>query len=178
MDIYEIRPHITAVIPKDDVISRVGSNVGLIHTDEGIILVDTTVSPARMQMVLDATGVLPEDVCLVINTHNHADHINGNSLFHCPVLCHNRAKASMGKKCAKLGQELIIFDKKHEVDVGNVHLELIHTGGHTPDSFVVWLPEDRVLFSSDLIFSGRMPFLASVTNFNALIINIIPFSIR
>jgi cyclase len=122
-----------------------------------------------MIKVLEATGVLPEDVCLVINTHNHADHINGNPLFHCPVICHKRAKAYLGKKCAKLGQELITFDEVHKIDLGSVHLKLIHTGGHTPESFIVWLPEDRVLFPSDLIFSGRMPYLASVTNFNILV---------
>ena len=39
MKVHKIQPHVTAVIPKDTVISRVGCNVGLIHTHEGVVLV-------------------------------------------------------------------------------------------------------------------------------------------
>jgi cyclase len=169
MRVHKIRPHITAVIPEGSVVSQAGCNVGLIHTAEGVILVDTTIGIKRMQGILNAIGIHAADICLVINTHLHADHINGNSLFKCPVICHSKGKARMAKKCTKVGQSLITFDIEHEVKIGNVHIRLMHKGGHTPESSIVWLPEDKVLFSGDLIFSGRAPFLASVTNFNALV---------
>jgi cyclase len=169
MEIHKVRPHIWGIIPKGTVIAQVGCNIGIIHTAEGIIVVDTSISIKRMGEILDAAGVSATDVCRVIYTHMHADHINGNSLFSCPVICHSKAKARMAKKCAKLGQELITFDSEYELSVGDVKMRLIHTGGHTPESIVVWLPEDKVLFSGDLIFSGRAPFLASVTNFNDLV---------
>jgi cyclase len=162
MKVHKVRPNVTAVVPE-------GSNVGLIHTGEGVVVVDTTFAVRRMREILNATGVRAADVCLIINTHTHADHINGNGLFDCPVVCHRKAKAKMAKKCTQQGQTLITFDAEHDMNVGNVHLRLIHTGGHTPDSFVVWLPEMKVLFSGDLIFSGRAPFLASTTRLGSLI---------
>jgi len=169
MEIQDIRPNIRAFIPKSTVVSQAGCNIGLIQTSEGIILIDTSVSVKRMRAILDTANIQPADVYLVINTHLHADHVNGNSLFNCPILCHSRAKTQIAKKCSKRGQSLITFDEEYKIDMGDKHLCLIHTGGHTPESIIVWLPVDKVLFSGDLIFSGRAPFLASVTNFNALL---------
>jgi cyclase len=54
-----------------------------------------------------------------------------------------------------------VFETRREIDIGGVKLEVIHAGGHTPGSSVVWLPESRVLFVGDLIFEGRYPFLAT-----------------
>ncbi len=169
MEIHKIRPYISAAIPKSTVIAQGGCNVGLIQTADGVILVDTSVSVKQMGVILKNAGVQAADVNLVVNTHLHSDHINGNSLFMCPVVCHEKAKTRMAKKCTKLGQPLTTFDDEYEISVGKITLKLIHSGGHTPESLIVWLPEDKVLFSGDLIFSGRAPFLASVTNFRSLI---------
>jgi cyclase len=53
------------------------------------------------------------------------------------------------------------FEDRRELEIGGVKVEVIHLGGHTPCSSVVWLPEERVLFAGDLIFQGRYPFLAT-----------------
>jgi cyclase len=169
MKTHELRSNIHAFIPENTIIAQAGCNIGMIQTSEGIILIDTSVSVGQMRAVLNTAGIQPVDVSLVINTHLHADHINGNSLFKCPVICHARAKTRMAKKCHQNGQTLKTFEDEYRLDVGDMQLQLIHTGGHTPDSIIVWLPADKILFSGDLIFSGRAPFLASVTNFNALL---------
>jgi cyclase len=169
VEVHEIQPHVTAVIPKATVISKVGCNVGLIHTNEGVVLIDTSISKNRTRLILDTAGVQIVDVCLAIYTHLHSDHINGNDLFDCPVLCHFKAKRRMEKMCAKSGRSVITFDNEHKVNVGNIQLHLIHVGGHTPESIVIWMPGEKILFSGDLIFSGRAPFLASVTNYHGLI---------
>jgi cyclase len=168
METFKIRPHITAFIPEGTIISQVGCNIGLLQTNEGIIVVDTSVSVKRMGEILKLVGIRAADVCLVIHTHAHADHINGNRLFRSPVICHHKAKNMVWKRCAK-SQSLTTFDDQHLMDVGGVHLHLIHVGGHTPESIVVWLPTEKVLFAGDLIFAGRSPFLASVTKFDTLV---------
>jgi cyclase len=53
----------------------------------------------------------------------------------------------------------LVFDERVESELGGVKYEVIHLGGHTPDLAVVWLPESRVLFASDLIFQGRYPYI-------------------
>jgi cyclase len=52
-----------------------------------------------------------------------------------------------------------IFEKRYETTIGGVELHVIHFGGHTPGSSVVWLPKARVLFAGDLIFEGRYPYI-------------------
>lgn len=53
----------------------------------------------------------------------------------------------------------MVFDERCEGEIGAVNYEVIHLGGHTPDLSVVWLPESRLLFASDLIFQGRYPYI-------------------
>ncbi len=72
-----------------------GANVGLIHTPEGLVLIDTAGSPAEIQALLDAVGAQPEQVHLVINTHFHEDHTWGNQVFCCPILSHRLCQERM-----------------------------------------------------------------------------------
>ena len=187
MDIIRIDSLVTAFIrPKE------GVNAGLIHTPAGVILVDTTSSPAEARSLLEASGVGLEEVRLVINTHSHSDHTWGNQEFACPILAH---RSCLGRMQASLesnwSQEVLnsylseleksdpqkavelrstlkdlqitlptqIFEQRYLGELGGVHFEVIHMGGHTPDLSVVWLPEARVLFASDLIFQGRYPYI-------------------
>jgi cyclase len=90
MQIVELAAGVTACLRPDE-----GANVGLIHTADGEVLVDTTSCPVDIEALLDAVGVSPADVALVINTHSHSDHTWGNQLFDCPILAHERCLAAM-----------------------------------------------------------------------------------
>jgi len=65
-----------------------GVNAGLIHTSEGMILIDTTSSAAEIRGLFEAVGAGLEEVRMVVNTHFHSDHTWGNQLFTCPILAH------------------------------------------------------------------------------------------
>jgi cyclase len=52
-----------------------------------------------------------------------------------------------------------VFEERFQGELGGLRYEIIRMGGHTPDSAIVWLPEKRVLFASDLIFQGRYPYV-------------------
>jgi alkyl sulfatase BDS1-like metallo-beta-lactamase superfamily hydrolase len=59
----------------------------------------------------------------------------------------------------------VTFDKTLELDVGSRKLVLLATpGGETTDSLVVWLPEDRVLFTGNLTgpLFGTVPNLSTI----------------
>jgi cyclase len=51
------------------------------------------------------------------------------------------------------------FADRLELEQGGVQIELIHVDAHTPGSAVVWLPQSKTLFSGDLLFVGRYPFI-------------------
>ncbi|MGE2735911.1 alkyl sulfatase dimerization domain-containing protein [Mycolicibacterium vaccae] len=57
------------------------------------------------------------------------------------------------------------FDHRHELTVGERRIELIWTpGGETTDSLVVWLPDDRILFTGNLFgpLFGHVPNLMTI----------------
>jgi len=57
------------------------------------------------------------------------------------------------------------FDERHEMTVGGRSFELAWTpGGETTDSIVVWLPQDRILFSGNLFgpLFGHVPNLMTI----------------
>jgi cyclase len=53
----------------------------------------------------------------------------------------------------------VVFDSNLTLRVGDRTFELIHTPGHTPGQLAVFVPEDRVVFTGDTIFSGCQTWL-------------------
>ncbi len=187
MEIIHKHASVTAFIRPEQ-----GANVGLLRTNDGAILIDTTSSPLEIQALLDAVKVGINEVSLVINTHFHSDHTWGNQLFSCSILAHRLcqelmqvhmkedwSKESLLAELAELErtnpskadsfrqtmQSLEIrlpdkiFEDRFEAEWGGLRVEAIHMGAHTPDTSIVWLPEHKALFASDLIFQGRYPFI-------------------
>ena len=140
------------------------SSCSMIYTEEGIVLVDTTARPVDIQKCLDLENATPEDVCLILITHSHSDHTSGIPLFKCPILAHKLTRQRIkARKTARSKKQIPteVFENTKELEIGSLKLEMIHVGGHTPGSSVIWLPNPRILFSGDLIFEGRYPFLAT-----------------
>ena len=140
------------------------SSCGMISTPEGIVLVDTTARPVDIQQCLDLAGTTPEEIQMVLITHSHSDHTSGIPFFSCPVLAHKLTRQRIrkrGTERARAQEPTDVFEDRVELEFGDKKVEMIHTGGHTPGSSIVWLAEEQVLFAGDLIFEGRYPFLAT-----------------
>lgn len=137
------------------------SNVAFFKTAAGVVLMDTTSSPEEMQAVLDLAGLSPEDIILVINTHADMDHVGGNSLFNCPILAHQLTydrMAAAGRAASEMPRETFTGTEKR-LSIGGLEIELILKGGHKPDLTMLWLPVQKVLIPSDLIFENCYPYM-------------------
>lgn len=159
MEMFNITPGVMAFVHPGG-----RSSCGMIRTLNGIILVDTTARPVDIQACLELAGATPGDVCQVLITHSHSDHTSGIPLFDCPVLAHKLTQQRIRKRGSKRAKTQIptdTFEIRRDFELGGVKIEMIHVGGHTPGSSVVWLPNERILFAGDLIFEGRYPFLAT-----------------
>lgn len=56
----------------------------------------------------------------------------------------------------------IPFDERHEIALGDLHFEIVHAGpAHAPGDSIMVVPELGVVFSGDVVFGGRVPFLDS-----------------
>jgi len=126
--------------------SEFGSIVYLVELKDKIII-DTGSSANKNELIRDLKelNLTPENINIVIVTHNHFDHIGNIQLF-------KNAKIYASKK--EFPDEKII--DIHELNVRE--FKIIDTPGHSEGSFCI-LYED-VLFSGDTIFHnngiGRM----------------------
>jgi cyclase len=159
MEMHEVSPGVVAFVHPEG-----RSNCGIVHTADGVVLVDTTARPVDIRACLTAAGVTPAQVCLILLTHSHSDHTSGVPLFECPVLAHRLTRQRIARRGTDRAEKQMptqVYEARRDLEIGGVELQVHHTGGHTPGSSVVWLPDAKVLFAGDLVFEGRYPFLTT-----------------
>ena len=161
-----------------------GANAGIIIGTDGIIVIDTLISSKEAKrFIKDIRAVTDKPVKYVINTHYHLDHAFGNAEFvklGAVVIAHENCKRSLKSRGEAAlqnagnyglteedmeGTEIsypgITFPYRMELDTGNQIVQLIYLGpSHTDGSVLVYLPESRILFAGDILFTDYHPFLA------------------
>ena len=163
------------------------NNAGAVTGPEGTILVDTCATETRTRKLLaalaQATGDAP--IRLAVNTHLHGDHTYGNSLLpeHTVLVSHPATRAGILADplidgCPPLWSPVpdwgnvtrrpagVTVTDQLTLHSGDRRVEVRHPGyaAHTPGDLVAWLPEERVLFTGDLVFHQVTPlvFMGSV----------------
>jgi cyclase len=143
---------------------------GVIVTSEGAVVIDTLVYPEESQQIKRFVDTrLGTSVRYVINTHFHADHTTGTCFFTgARVIAHARCRELLDKRGRVSLQQVksaapemrdvelvlpdIVFDGGPlNLQIGNKTLQLWATPGHSPDSIVCLVKEDRVLFAADTL---------------------------
>jgi hydroxyacylglutathione hydrolase len=122
----------------------------------------------QLQEGLQKTGLKIRDIDIVVNTHEHFDHIGANRYFqeHAIIAAHRFAatKIAMNDKYVTLYKsgdmnELSLYvhlwlESKSRFDLGNYTLDVIHTPGHTSGSICIYEPIKKFLFTGDTLFAG------------------------
>ena len=141
---------------------RFGEHAALIDAGCG----DTT---PRILENVQACGVEPGDVKLLLLTHCHYDHTGGAEALRtatgCTVVVHEKdapylekgdnvvtAARYYGEEMAPVSADRLLTLPREQIDLGDRFLEALHTPGHSPGS-VVYLTESqghRVLFAQDV----------------------------
>jgi len=160
------------------------SNAGFVVTDDGVVVIDALGSPALAEELLaEIRRVTSQPVRYVIVTHYHADHIYGLQSFKgagATILAHSAGREYLNSDTAQKRLEasrlelgpwvddktrLVPADRWMDQDetnlrVGSYDILIRHVGpAHTPEDLVVFVPKLGVLFSGDLFFRGRIPFV-------------------
>lgn len=149
-------------------ISGLGSNVGVLRTADGAVVVDTMtfrMQGQRVREIAERVGGGP--VQAVINTHYHPDHTHGNPGFApgTKVVATARTREHLLARDAEYWRGAAVetlpsvtFTGEHELRIGGKTIRSYHVGrGHTDGDLVVLFVEDRVLHTGDLVFNGRYP---------------------
>ena len=165
-----------------------GRNVGFVVTGEGVILINTPLSPLDARQLRDEIArVTDQEVIYIINTDYHPECVVGNYIFRAPVVAHELvwkkvksygdtfrqrlvdAFKSEPKVAAALRRLRIVTPQITLTDRMTFHrgdkvVRLIHVGGHTPASIIVHVPGDGILFAGDIVFNGIHPLMGEANS--------------
>lgn len=140
--------------------------------ERGACVVDTGAAGSQEHLVraLQELGLTPADVRLVINTHEHGDHIGGNAFFeewaHPDFACHEAAvrwvedlEAQQRERPIYQFERLVnrsvritrVLQDGDEIDLGGTTLRVIFTPGHSPGSISLFCPQEGVLITADAL---------------------------
>ncbi len=108
------------------------------------IVIDPSFEPAELIEAIDRHRV---KVRYILNTHRHTDHIAGN-----PSVKEHTGARIVAHRVAPIGQDISVDDGS-TLDAGGLHVEVISTPGHTPDS--VFYRFGRYVATGDTLFVGE-----------------------
>ena len=163
--IFEMQPNIFWLKGEDT-----SSHSYLIRGNYKNVLIDSGVDKNffRLQKVLLTLGIKIRDIDIVINTHEHFDHIGANRYFqeYSLIAAHRFAATKITVEdryvtMYKSGDlnELSLkvhlwLENRFRFDLGNYVLEVVHTPGHTSGSICIYEFTRKILFTGDTLFAG------------------------
>ena len=158
-------------------------NVGAIVGPEFVVAVDARATPAHARVWLDELRQVTElPVRYLVLTHYHAVRTLGAAAFEAEVVVSHESTrrwiaqrgsddfASELRRFPRLFQDVesvpgltvpdLTFSHALSIFLGDREVQLRWLGeGHTEGDAVVWLPQERVLFSGDLVEAGAAPYM-------------------
>ncbi|MFP3873101.1 MAG: MBL fold metallo-hydrolase [Thiohalophilus sp.] len=154
-------------------------NSAVLIGDQGVVLVDTGFSDEIGRHLKETiAGITDKPVTHIINTHHHGDHILGNSAF-------PEAEIISSKQCRELvekeghnwigilknmtgkehpdtrpipAQTVYPQESRTDVTLQGISMEFwVPAGSHTPGDMMVYLPQEKLLISGDILVQKMIP---------------------
>ena len=159
------------------------SNAGFIVTDEGVIVFDALGTPSLADLLLTKIrSVTDKKIIKVIVSHYHADHIYGLQVYKelgAEIIAPKGVMDYLSSEAASerieerrfslepwvnestyLVSPDVITDKPIKFMSGGLSFNIDVLGSaHSDGDLTLYVEPDRVLFSGDIIFEGRVPYL-------------------
>jgi cyclase len=167
-----------------------GGNVGVIMTQEGLLVIDPPMLSWELTTFWrEMRRVADKKVAFVVNTDSHKEKCAGNRFFkEATIIAHDWTWKDMKGYSDTWRQRLIdslrardpqmatdfenleivlphiTFSKKMILHFGEKTVQVLHIGGHTPGSSMVYDPKESVLFVGDVVVQGEHPFLGQANS--------------
>ena len=157
-------------------------NTGIVVGDEAVMVIDAQATPVMAQTVIERIRtVTDKPIKYVVLSHYHAVRVLGASGY-APehIICSEATREMIVERGAQdykselqrfprlfqaaesipgLTWPTITFNDRMTLWLGKLQVDIIHAGrGHTKGDTIVWLPEEKVLFSGDLVEYGATPY--------------------
>ncbi|MDH5387009.1 MAG: MBL fold metallo-hydrolase [Gammaproteobacteria bacterium] len=161
------------------------SNAGFVVTKQGVVVFDALGTPSLAAALLERIRkITDQPIKRLVLSHYHADHIYGIQVFknagakiYAPQgsldYIHSEAAAlRLEERQLSLhpwvndDTEIIIPDTiisgSHKFTLGGLDFSINYLGkAHSDGDLAMLVEQDRVLFSGDIIFEGRVPFVGN-----------------
>ena len=159
------------------------SNAGFVVTRDSVVVIDALGTPVLGEaMVAAIRKITDRPIRKVIITHYHADHFYGLQAFKktgAEVWAHRAARDYLesGEASARLAQRRqdlapwvdgatrivapdVWLDGNQSFQLGGVRFDIVHLGpAHSPEDVIIIVGDSGVIFSGDILFTGRIPFV-------------------
>jgi len=157
-------------------------NTGVIIGDDGIMVIDTQATPYMAQKVLKKIREISDKpIKYILLSHYHAVRVLGAAAYEAENIIASRLTYEMIEERGQFDYDSelerfprlfegndtvpgltwpsIVFDGKITVDLGNCPVEIWSPGkGHTQGDTIAWLPDQKILYSGDLVEYGATPY--------------------
>ena len=158
-------------------------NTGIVIGDDAVLVADTQATPAMAQdVVRRIREVTDKPIKYVVLTHYHAVRVLGASGYQPQQIIASQdtydliVERGEADKASEIGRfprlfrnvetvppgltwPTMTFTGKMTVWLGKLEVQLLQLGrGHTKGDTVVWLPQEKVLFSGDLVEYEATPY--------------------
>jgi glyoxylase-like metal-dependent hydrolase (beta-lactamase superfamily II) len=158
-------------------------NTGIVIGDDAVLVADTQATPAMAQDVIRRIReVTDKPIKYVVLTHYHAVRVLGASAYGAQQILSSEdtydliVERGEADKASEIGRfprlfsnvetvppgltwPTMTFNRKMTLWLGKLEVQLLQLGrGHTKGDTVVWLPQERTLFSGDLVEFEATPY--------------------
>jgi cyclase len=168
--VRELAPGVYTRIAEPE--KRIIANTSWIVFRDYVVVIDANYPWGARAVMPDLKRTTSKPIRYVFNTHYHADHAFGNSVWVdagaaiiCSEDCAAESRAKNAPSWAKdnatgdyslqpyrLEHPQISFEKTMAIDDGTRRVEFERVGpGHSKGDAVAWLPKERILFTGDLV---------------------------
>jgi glyoxylase-like metal-dependent hydrolase (beta-lactamase superfamily II) len=158
-------------------------NTGVIVGEDGVMVIDTRATPAMAEDVIrHVRGVTDKPVKYVLLTHYHAVRVMGASAYKADYIIASKGTHELIRERGQqdfdsevqrfprlfrnvesvpgLTWPNLVFDAELTLWPGSpAEVQLKHIGkGHSKGDTIAWMPQQKVLFSGDLVEEGTTPY--------------------
>ncbi len=164
------------------------SNAGVVVTEQGVVIFDALGTPSLAYRLLqEIRKVTSKPITRVIVSHYHADHIYGLEVFEdlgaeiwapfgsedylrSPVAAERLEERSFSldpwvKETTRLVEPDHYVDRPESFQLGGVKFTLTMVGAaHSTGDLTMFVEPDGVLFSGDIVFEGRIPYMGDANS--------------
>jgi glyoxylase-like metal-dependent hydrolase (beta-lactamase superfamily II) len=157
-------------------------NTGVVIGDDAVMVIDTQATPVMAQDVIRRIReVTDKPIKYVVMSHYHAVRVLGASAYGAQqvIASHDTYDLIVERGAQDMKSEIerfprlfrsvetipgltwptLTFTGKMTLWLGKLEVQLLQLGrGHTKGDTVVWLPQQKILFSGDLVEYGATPY--------------------